>query len=88
VGQDDAKDVAQDNGGGLDASDQTGIVHDADVDAPAGRPEEIPAAAERVAGDYEDALAFQNEQREVMGGDIAKCYGYQAVEELPGQRAS
>jgi hypothetical protein len=36
VGQDDAKDMAHDNGGGLEASDQAGIVHDAGVDARAG----------------------------------------------------
>jgi hypothetical protein len=63
VHQDDAKDVADDNSGGLDASDQAGIVHDARVDAPAGGPEEIQAEAERVAEGYEDALPFQNEQR-------------------------
>ena len=78
--------MAQDNGGGLDAADQTGIVHDAGVDVPAGGPEEIPAAAERVAGSDEDALSFQDEQREVVGNDIAKSYEDQAVEKSPPSR--
>ena len=74
VGQDDAKDVAADNGGVLGACDQTGIVHDAGVDAPGSGPEEIPAEAKRVAGGYEDALPFQDEQRQVVTGDVTKRY--------------
>src|SRR5215216_6988136 len=80
--------MADDDGGGLDACDQTGIVHDAGVDGPASGSEEVPTQAKRVAGGYEDALPFQNEQREVMGGDVAEGYGDQAVNEESGQRAA
>src|SRR5215211_5840979 len=88
VGQDDAQDVADDNSDCLDASDQTGIVHDAAVDASSGGPEEIPAEAKRIAGGDENALPFQNEQRQVVGGDVTKRYRDQAVNEESGQRGS
>ena len=74
MGQDHAQDMADDDGGGLDACDQTGIVHDAGVDGPASGSEEVPTQAKRVAGGDEDALPFQNEQRQVATGDVTKRY--------------